>query len=147
MYNDDAVDKESRIAVTAMVAAGTTAWLLLDTDKTVVEDDDEEAEAAVEAHRDVELRAAAEGAKAVAERVKAAEEEAAAEVKHAKAAEAAEQAAHWAAEMDKALAYQRDVGRNDAARRDADCRTETERLASRRADFDHLIEQRMTVHR
>jgi hypothetical protein len=49
--------------------------------------------------------------------------------------------------MDKALAYRRDVGRNDAARRDADRHTETERLASHRADFDHLIERRMNVHR
>jgi hypothetical protein len=30
--------------------------------------------------------------------------------------EAAEQAAHWAAEMDKALAYRRDVEWNTAAR-------------------------------
>jgi hypothetical protein len=83
------------------------------------------------------------------ERVKAAAEEervkAAAEAKHARAAEAAEQAAHWAAEMDKALAYRRDVDRNDAARRDADHRVETERLAGRRDNFDHPIERHMTV--
>jgi hypothetical protein len=138
MYGDDAADEESPVAAMAVVAAGTTAWLLLD---------DEEAEAATEAQRDVELCAAAERAKAAAEaeRVKAAaEEEAAAEAKRARAAE---QAAHWAAEMDKALAYRRDVGRNDAARRDVDPRAKTERLAGRRDDFDHLIERCMTVRR
>jgi hypothetical protein len=31
--------------------------------------------------------------------------------------------------------------------RDTDRRAETERLAGRRADFDDLIEQRMTVRR
>jgi hypothetical protein len=61
--------------------------------------------------------------------------------------EAAEQATHWATEMDKALAYRRDVGRNDAARRDADRRAETEQLPGRRDDFNHLIERRMTVRR
>jgi hypothetical protein len=86
--------------------------------------------------RIIELRAAAE-----VERVKAAMEE---EVERVKAAE---QAAHWAVEMDKALAYRRDVGQNDAARRDADRRAETERLAGHRADFDYLIEWRMTVRR
>jgi hypothetical protein len=87
MYGDDAADEESRIAATAVVAVGTTAWLLVDGDETEVEDDDddEEAEAAVEAQRDAKLRA-------VEVRVKA-------------AAEPAKQAAHWAAEMDKALAY------------------------------------------
>jgi hypothetical protein len=51
MYDDDAEDKESRIAATAMVAAETTAWLLVDGDETEVEDDDkeEEAKATVEA--------------------------------------------------------------------------------------------------
>jgi hypothetical protein len=51
MYDDDAEDKELRIAATAMVATGTTAWLLVDGDETEVEDDDddEEAEATVEA--------------------------------------------------------------------------------------------------
>jgi hypothetical protein len=132
MYGDDAADEESPVAAMAVVAAGTTAWLLLD---------DEEAEAAAEAQRDVELCAAAERAKAAAEaeRVKAAAE--------AKRARAAEQAAHWAAEMDKALAYRRDVGRNDAARRDVDPRAKTERLTGRRDDFDHLIERCMTVRR
>jgi hypothetical protein len=89
------------------------------------------------------LRALVERAKAAAE----AEEQAAAEVKRTRAAKAAEQAMHWAAEMDMALAYRRDVGRNDAARQDADHRAETERLAGRRDDFDHLIERRITVRR
>jgi hypothetical protein len=112
MYGDDAEDEESRIAATAMVAAGTTAWLLVDGNETEVEDDDdEEVEATTEAHRDAEQRA-------VEVRVKAAAE-AAAEVERAAAAEAAEHAAHWAAEMDKDLAYQRDVDRNTTARRDA----------------------------
>jgi biotin carboxyl carrier protein len=114
MYGDDAADEELRVAATAMVATKTTTWLLLDGDEMEVEDDDdeEEAEAAAEAQRDVELRAAAERAKeaAEAERVKAA-----AEAERAAATEAAEQAAHWAAEMDKALAYRRDVDRRTRA--------------------------------
>jgi hypothetical protein len=87
MYGDDATDEESRMAATAVVAVGTTTWLLVNGDETEVEDDDddEEAEAAVEAQRDAKLRA-------VEVRVKA-------------AAEPAKQAAHWVAEMDKALAY------------------------------------------
>jgi hypothetical protein len=116
MYGDDAADEESRVAATAVVAIGTTVWFLVDGDETEVEDDDDdkEAEAAVEAHHNVELHAVAEHVKATAEeevvakRVKVAEEEAAEEEA---AVEAAEQAAHWATEMDKALAYQRDVDR------------------------------------
>jgi hypothetical protein len=61
--------------------------------------------------------------------------------------EAVERAAHWAAKMDKALAYRRDVERNAAARWDATRRAETERQAGRRANTEHLIEWRMTVHR
>jgi hypothetical protein len=51
MYGDDVADEESRVAATAVVAAGTMAWLLLDGDETEVEeeDDDEKAEAAAEA--------------------------------------------------------------------------------------------------
>jgi hypothetical protein len=52
MYGDDATDEESRIAATTMVPSGTMAWLLLDGDKTNVEDDDDDEEA--EAQRDVE---------------------------------------------------------------------------------------------
>jgi hypothetical protein len=144
MYGDDATDEESRVAATAVVAAGTTAWRLLDGDETEVEDDDDEkAEAAAEAQRDVELRAAA----AEAERVKTAAEEERVKAAVEEEAEAAEQAAHWEAEMDKALAYRRDVDRDNAARWDAACRVETERLAGRCADFDHLIERCMTVRR
>jgi hypothetical protein len=80
-----------------------------------VDDDDEEAKAAAEAQRDVELRAA--------------------EVRVKAAAKAAEQATHWAAEMDKALAYRRDVDRSTAAQREA----------ARRADTEHHIERHMTV--
>jgi hypothetical protein len=76
MYDDDAADEELRVAVTAVVDTGTIAWLLLDANETEVEDDDKEAEATAEAHRDVELRAAAEGTKVATERVKVAEEEA-----------------------------------------------------------------------
>jgi hypothetical protein len=141
IYDNNAADEESHIAATAMVAARTTAWLLVDGDETEVEDDDDEEtedyddneETEAEAQRDVELCAAAERVKAAAP-----EEEA--------VVEAAEQAAHWAAEMDKALAYRRDVDWNAAARRDGARCVETERLAGRRADFDHLIEWRMTVH-
>jgi hypothetical protein len=49
--------------------------------------------------------------------------------------------------MDKALAYQRDVDRNDAAQRDADCHAKTEQLTGHRDNFDHLIERCMTVRR
>jgi hypothetical protein len=58
-----------------MVAAGTTARLLVNGDETEVEDDDDEkAEVAAEAQRDAELRSADVRVKAVeeAERVKAA---------------------------------------------------------------------------
>jgi hypothetical protein len=129
MYGDDAEDKEPRVAATAMVAAGTTAWLLVDSDETKVEDDDEEA--AAEALRDAELHAAEVCVKVAAEAERAA------------SAEAAEQAAHWASDMDKGLAYRRDVDWNTAARRDAAHRAETEREAGRRADTEH----RMTVCR
>jgi hypothetical protein len=62
-------------------------------------------------------------------------------------AEAAELVVHWVAEMDKALAYQRDVDQNTAARRDAARRAETEQEAGRRADTEHRIERHMTVRR
>jgi hypothetical protein len=70
MYGADAADEESRVAATAMLAAGTTAWLLIDSDEAEVEDDDdvdEEAEAAAKAQRDVELHAAELRVKAAAE--------------------------------------------------------------------------------
>jgi hypothetical protein len=71
---------------------------------------------------------------------------AAAEAEHVKAeaekeverAAPAEKATHWAAQMDKALAYQMDVERNTAG---------CERQAGRRADTEHRIERRMTVRR
>jgi hypothetical protein len=62
---------------------------------------------------------------------------AAVEAERAAEAEAAERAAHRTVEMDKALAYQRDVDRSTAAHREAARRTETE----------HRIERRMTVRR
>jgi hypothetical protein len=49
MYGDDAADEALRVTVTAVVATGTKAWLLLDGDETEVEDDN--VEAAVEAER------------------------------------------------------------------------------------------------
>jgi hypothetical protein len=49
MYGDNAADEESRVAVTAVVAVGMTAWLLVDGDEREVEDDDEEEEAQAEA--------------------------------------------------------------------------------------------------
>jgi hypothetical protein len=58
MYIDDAVAEESRVATAAVVASGTSAWLLIDDDEMEVEDDDEDEEAEVEAERDAELRAA-----------------------------------------------------------------------------------------
>jgi hypothetical protein len=69
MYGDDAANEESRIAVTAAVAAGTTAWLLVDGDETEVEDDDdeEEAETMSEAQCDAQLHAAKVRVKAAAE--------------------------------------------------------------------------------
>jgi hypothetical protein len=58
-YVNDTADEESRVAVTAVVAAEMPAWLLVDGDETEVEDDDEEEETeAAEAERDAELRAA-----------------------------------------------------------------------------------------
>jgi hypothetical protein len=47
-------------------------------------------------------------------------------VERATAVEAAEQAAHWATQIDKDLAYWRDIERNTAARRDAARLAETE---------------------
>jgi hypothetical protein len=96
MYGDDAEDKESCVATMAMVAIGTTAWLLIYGNEIEVEDDDKEAKAAVEAQHDAELHAAEVRVKAAVEVecVKAAAE---AEVERAATAE---QAVHWAAEMD-----------------------------------------------
>jgi hypothetical protein len=50
MYDGDTADEESRVAVMVVVAARTTAWLLIDGDETEVEDDcdNEEADAAVD---------------------------------------------------------------------------------------------------
>jgi hypothetical protein len=79
----------SRVAATAVVATGKTAWLLLDGDETEVEDDDkDETEAAVEAERDAELRAME------AERVAAAEAKRVVEAEAAEREEAVERAAH-----------------------------------------------------
>jgi hypothetical protein len=96
MYGDDGEDKESCVAATAMVAVGTTAWLLIYGNETEVEDDDKKAKAAAEAQHDAELRATEVRVKAAVEveRVKAAAE---AEVERAATVE---QAVHWAAEMD-----------------------------------------------
>jgi hypothetical protein len=139
MYFDDAAAEESRDVTTVVVAAGrTSAWLLVDGDETEVKDDDKDEEA--EAERDVELHAAdaaiheaatqcdAELAARTSEehyvrrrmedlaesRVKVEAVLAAAE---AAECEVVERAAHWAAEMDKALAYRRDVDRRKACRR------------------------------
>jgi hypothetical protein len=83
MYVDHTADEESRVPVMAVVAAGTTAWLLIDSDEMEVEDDDEdkEAEAAAEVEHDLQLRAAVE-----AEHITAVEKE--------RVAEAAEWATH-----------------------------------------------------
>jgi hypothetical protein len=113
MYDDDAADEESRVAATAVVAAGTTTWLLLDGDETEVEDDDDEEEA----------EAAAE-----AERVAVTEAKRVVEAEAAEREEAAEHAAHWVSEMDKALAYRRDVDQTDVHRREPANRLETRQL-------------------
>jgi hypothetical protein len=65
MYADDATAEESRVAAAAVVVAGNSAWLLVDSDETEVEDEDnDEAEAAAEAACDAELRVACcEGAR------------------------------------------------------------------------------------
>jgi hypothetical protein len=55
MYDDDAEDKESCVAAMAMVAVGTTTWLLIYGNETEVEDDDKKAKAAAEAQHDAEL--------------------------------------------------------------------------------------------
>jgi hypothetical protein len=89
---------------------------------------------------EVRVKVAMEGervkATAKAERVRAAAE--AECVKAAAETEAAEQAVYWVTEMDKALAYRRDVERNIA---------ETERHAGRRNDTEDHVERRMTVRR
>jgi hypothetical protein len=36
MYDNDVVDEESRVAATAVVAAGTTTWLPVDGDETAM---------------------------------------------------------------------------------------------------------------
>jgi hypothetical protein len=120
MYGDDAADEESHVAAMAVVAAGTTAWLLVDGDETEVEDDDndEEAEAVAEAHRDAQLHAVEVRIKVAAEAQRVAATEAGRVADdEAEEREAAEQAVHWAAEMDKALAYRWDVARREATRR------------------------------
>jgi hypothetical protein len=97
MYSDDIADEELCVVVMAAVAAGTTAWLLVDGDETEVEDDDndEEAEAVVEVQRDAHLRAAEVLVKAAVEanHVAAMEAECVAEAE-AEEREAAELAAH-----------------------------------------------------
>jgi hypothetical protein len=69
MYDDDVVDEESRVTAMAVVAAGMTAWLLIDGNEMEVEDDDdeEEVEAAAEAHRDAQLCVVKVRVKAAAE--------------------------------------------------------------------------------
>jgi hypothetical protein len=116
MYVDHTADEESRIPAMAVVAAGTTAWLLINGDETEVEDDDEdkEAEAAAEVEHDLQLRAAVEK-----ERV----------------AEAAEWATHWATEMDTALAYRRGIDRRDVHPREA----------VRHAKTEHCLERHRTL--
>jgi hypothetical protein len=93
MYDNNAVDEETEVEEN---------------------DDDEQEEAAAEAQCSAELCAAEVRVKAAAE----AERVAAAEAERVAEAEAAEQAMHWAAEMDKALAYRRDVDRSTTARWD-----------------------------
>jgi hypothetical protein len=75
-------------------------------------------------------------AAAEAERVAATEAERVAEAE-AEECEVTERAAHWAAEMDKALAYRRNVNRRDVTRWEA----------ARCAETEHRIEQRMIVRR
>jgi hypothetical protein len=53
MYIDDAADKESRVATMAVAAAGTTTWLLVDSDE-------KEVDAAAGVERDAELCVAVE---------------------------------------------------------------------------------------
>jgi hypothetical protein len=79
----------------------------------------------VEAERDAELRGAEVRVKVAAEAKRVAE------------AKAAERAVHWAAEMDKALTYRRDVDRRDIHWREAARRTETE----------HRLERHRTLRR
>jgi hypothetical protein len=128
MYADGAAAEESHVAAAAVVVAGNSVWLLVDSDETEVEDedDDDEAAAAAEAACDAELRAGEVRVKAVAEA------ERVAEAKPAECEAAAERATHWATEMDKALAYRRDVDRRDVHRR----------LAVRRAETEHQLERR-----
>jgi hypothetical protein len=71
-----------------------------------------EAEAAVKAERDAELRAVEAERVAVAEVKRVVEGEAAER-------EEAKRSTHWTDEMDKAFAYQRDVDRRDVHRREA----------------------------
>jgi hypothetical protein len=89
-----------------------------------VEDDDEDEEAVAEAERDAQLRVVAE-----AERVGVVEKE---HVAEAAEREAAERAAHWAAKIDKALAYRRDIHLWEAA-----CHAEPE----------HHLERHQTLRR
>jgi hypothetical protein len=124
MYVDHTADEESRVPAMAVVAAGTTAWLLINGDEMEVEDDDEdkEAEAAAEVEHDLQLRAAME-----AERIAAVEKE--------RVAEAAEWATHWATEMDTALAYRRGIDRRDVHPREA----------VRHAKTEHCLERHRTL--
>jgi hypothetical protein len=117
--------------------------LLVDDDETEVEDNDEGEEAEAHAERDAELRAADVAIReAAAHRdtelaTRASEERherchaedlaescikvqatlTTAEAQRVAAAEATERVAHWAAEMDKALAYRRDVDQREAGHR------------------------------
>jgi hypothetical protein len=70
-------------------------------------------------------------------RVKAAAEAERVAAMEAEREAAAERAAHWAAKMDKTLAYRRDVDRRDLHRREAVRCTETK----------HRLEWHQTLHR
>jgi hypothetical protein len=76
-------------------------------------------------------------------RVKATVEAERVAVAEAEREAAAEHAAHWATEMDKALAYQRDVDRRDVHRREAIRRAETEHRLERHRTLHH---QEATIH-
>jgi hypothetical protein len=153
MYIDDAVAEKSHVVTAAVVASGTSSWLLVDDDETDVKDDDKDEEAEAEAERDAELRAAdAAIREATAKRDaemearawqdrydrRHAEDLAETHVKVEAALAAAEaervaptevkRATHWAVEMDKALTYRRDVDRREACRRTQTERRRTVRL-------------------
>jgi hypothetical protein len=106
----------------------------------VEDNDDKEVEAAVEAERDAQLCVAKVRVKAAAkaERVAATEADRIAEAEATEREAAVERAAHWAAEMDKAFAYQRDVDRRDVHRWEAVCHAETEHHLQRHRTMRHL---------